>query len=166
MVCWLLSTSVLKRDSSYSRISPMRPVFSRLLTRISHPAGRQWLSRSRRLFHLFPKCNPPCVQVCHVFTCYAHPMAARLGPVSPPCNARGPATPTALHVGVDSSWDDPSKMKRDGASGSHGVGYGGDPLLNRAEKYDANTHYDRLDSCASCCTCTFVAARMRRRIVS
>jgi hypothetical protein len=91
-------------------------------------AGRQWLSRSRRLFHLFPKCNPPCVQVCHVFTCYAHSMAARLGPVSPPCNARGPATPTAVLVGLDSSWNDPSSMKRDGASGSHSVGYAGDPF--------------------------------------
>jgi hypothetical protein len=34
--------------------------------------------------------------------------AARPGSVSPQCNARGPATPTALFVGVDSSWDDPS----------------------------------------------------------
>jgi len=57
-------------------------------------------------------------------------------------------------------------MKRDAASGSHGVGYRGHPFLNRAGKHDANTHHDRLDWCASCCTCSFVASRMRRRIVS
>ena len=147
-------------------MSPVRSVFSHLFTRIPHPAGRPWLPRSRRLFHLSPMYNPPCVQVCPVFTCYAHCRAARPGSVSPPCNARSTVTPTALLVGVDSSWDGPSSMKRDGASGSHGVGYGGDPFLNREEKHDANTHHDRLDRCASCCTCTFVAARRMRRIVS
>jgi hypothetical protein len=107
-LCWLHSTSVLKRDSFHLRMSPVRPVFSRLLTRVSQPEGRPWLSRSRRLFCLFPKCNPPCVQVCPVFTCYTHAMAARPGPVSPPCNAKGAATSTTLLVGAESSCDGPS----------------------------------------------------------
>ena len=107
-LCWLHGTSVLKRDSVHPRMSPVRSVFSRLFTRVSQPAGRPWLPRSRRLFRLFPTCNPPCVQVCPVFTCYAHGMAARPGSVSPQCSASGPATPTALLVGVDSSRDDPS----------------------------------------------------------
>ena len=56
-------------------------------------------------------------------------------------------------------------MERDGVFGNHGVGYGENPL-NRAGKDDEHTHHDRLDRCASCGTCSFVAARMRRRIVS
>jgi len=70
-LCWLRSTSVLKRDSFHPRISPVRSVFSRLLTRVSQPAGRPWLSRSWRLFRLFPKCNSPFAQVWPAFTCYA-----------------------------------------------------------------------------------------------
>ena len=37
--------------------------------------------------------DPPFVQVCPVFTCYAHSMSARPGSVSPQCGAKGPATP-------------------------------------------------------------------------
>jgi hypothetical protein len=58
-LCWLPTTSVLKRNSVHPRISPVRSVLSRLHTRVSQPAGRAWLSRSRRLFRLFPECNLP-----------------------------------------------------------------------------------------------------------
>src|SRR5947209_20619276 len=40
-------------------ISPVRSVFPRLLPRFWHPAGREWVSRSRRPFHPFSKCHPP-----------------------------------------------------------------------------------------------------------
>ena len=93
-------------------------------------------------------------------------MAARPGSISPQCNASGPATLTTLLAGADSSWDGPSYMQRDVASGNHSVGYVRYPFWNREGKHDANTHHDRWYSCASCCTCSFVAARMRRRIVS
>src|SRR5207244_10556504 len=46
------------------------------------------------------------------------------------------------------------------------VGSGENPFLNRAGKHDEHTYHDRLDRCASCCTCSFVAARMMRRIFS
>jgi len=46
------------------------------------------------------------------------------------------------------------------------IGCVGDPFLNWEGKHDAHTHHDRLYSCASYCRCTFVAARMMRRIVS
>jgi len=58
-----------KRQVSPS-IPPVRSVFSRLLTRVWQPAGRAWLSRSRRLFRLFAKCNPPCVRVWPACTSY------------------------------------------------------------------------------------------------
>src|SRR5437588_9413801 len=103
---WLPRTSVLKRNSVHPRISPMRSVVSRLLPRVSQPARRPWLSRSRRLFRLFHTCHPPFVQMCPVFICYALSMAVRPDSVSPPCNAKGPATPTSLLAGVESSWDD------------------------------------------------------------
>jgi hypothetical protein len=66
-LCWLPLTSVLKRDRFRPRISPVRSVFSRLLPRVSQLAGRVWLSRSRRLFHLFPRCvlsSPAMLTVC------------------------------------------------------------------------------------------------------
>jgi hypothetical protein len=105
---WLPRTSVLKRDSVHPRISAVRSVVSRLLPRVSQTARRSWLSRSRRLFRLFHTCHPPFVQVCPVFICSALSMAVRPDSVSPPCNAKGPATPTSLLAGVESSWDDPS----------------------------------------------------------
>src|SRR5947209_14291578 len=37
-------------------ISPVQSVFPRLLPRFWHPAGREWVSRSRRPFHPFSKC--------------------------------------------------------------------------------------------------------------
>jgi len=86
--------------------------------------------------------------------------------VSPPCNAKGSATPTALLARVENSGDDPSQMERDGVFGNHGIGSGENPFLNRAGKDDEHTHHDRFDHCASYCTCSFVAARMRRRTVS
>jgi hypothetical protein len=77
-LCWLLTsdpdqeentTRVLLTEAHsfskrpfYSRFSPMRSVFSRLLTKLSQPAGRPWLSRSRGHFHLLPKYHPLCVQ--------------------------------------------------------------------------------------------------------
>src|SRR5207245_11527992 len=84
---WLPRTSVLKRNSVHPRISPMRSVDSRLLPRVSQPARRPWLSRSRRLFRLLHTCHPPFVQMCPVFICYAPSMAVRLDPVSPACTA-------------------------------------------------------------------------------
>src|SRR6266849_2371481 len=43
-LCWLYSTSFLKRDSVYPGISPVRSVFSRLLTRVTQPEeGYSWL---------------------------------------------------------------------------------------------------------------------------
>jgi hypothetical protein len=92
-------TSVLKRDRFRPRISPVRSVFSRLLPRVSQLAGRVWLSRSRRLFRLFPRCvlsSPAMLTVC------------RRGRV--PCHYH--AAPRALPrhylaCRVDSSRDDP-----------------------------------------------------------
>jgi hypothetical protein len=43
-------------------------------------------------FPSVPQVNPPCVQVRPVFTCYDS-ISARPGSVSPPCSAKGPATP-------------------------------------------------------------------------
>ena len=44
-LCWLHSTSVLKRDRFHLQMSPVQSVLSLLLTRVSQPAGRLWLSR-------------------------------------------------------------------------------------------------------------------------
>ena len=62
----------------------------------------------RTVFPSVPQVQSAFCQVCPVFTCYALSMAVRPDSVSPPCNAKGHATPTALLAGVESSWDDPS----------------------------------------------------------
>jgi hypothetical protein len=136
-VCWLHDASVLKRDSFHPRISPMRSVFSRLS----------------------PKCNQPCVQVCLVFTCYAHDRAVRQCCAPPRGNTSGAATSTPLLVWVDSCLGYLSEqVKRDGTCGSYDAGYGGDLSLNRGGKHDANTHHGRWCRCSTsiCHSCSTV----------